>query len=286
MVFSGACDKVNSAEAVIQQGATLTKTEQVKRIAVLIDADNAKRSMVKAVMEEISTYGHIVTKRAYGDWSLDTLKNWKTTLNEEVIQTFHQFSYTSGKNATDILMIIDAMDLLYENKYDAFVLVSSDSDFTRLAVRLREAEKMVIGVGEENTPKAFRNACDTFILTSNLDQPDKMVEMQVGDAKPAAEEEPQIRLVGKAKADLVSLLRRTAHRYQDDGGEGWVHLCSVTAFAKRLKPDFDPRSYGAKSLPELFQWLSEYFELEKKPVKGDGVNWMFRVKQSASRKAG
>jgi uncharacterized protein (TIGR00288 family) len=144
--------------------------DEQKKIAVLIDADNAQHSRIKAVLAEISTHGHIITKRAYGDWSSSNLKSWKTILNEYSIQPVQQFAYTTGKNSTDASMIIDAMDLLYTGKYDSFVLVSSDSDFTKLASRLREAEKFVFGVGEAKTPAAFRNACDDFILVENLER--------------------------------------------------------------------------------------------------------------------
>jgi uncharacterized LabA/DUF88 family protein len=150
--------------------------DEQKKIAVLIDADNAQHSRIKAVLAEISTHGHIITKRAYGDWSSSNLRSWKTILNEYSIQPVQQFAYTTGKNSTDASMIIDAMDLLYTGKYDSFVLVSSDSDFTKLASRLREAEKFVFGVGEAKTPAAFRNACDDFILVENLERETKSVD--------------------------------------------------------------------------------------------------------------
>ena len=139
-----------------------------KKIAVLIDADNAQHSKVKAILDEISAQGHVVIKRAYGDWSSEYLKNWKQSLNELAIQPIQQFAYTTGKNSTDASMIIDAMDLLYSEKFDAFALVSSDSDFTKLASRLRESEIFVFGVGEKKTPISFRNACDDFIFTENI----------------------------------------------------------------------------------------------------------------------
>ncbi|MCB1803445.1 MAG: NYN domain-containing protein, partial [Gammaproteobacteria bacterium] len=139
-----------------------------KKIAVLIDGDNAQCSRMKLILDELSAHGHILTKRAYGDWSTDHLKNWKKTLNELAIQPIQQFAYTTGKNSTDASMIIDAMDLLYSGKFDAFALVSSDSDFTKLASRLRESEIFVFGVGETKTPISFRNACDDFILVENL----------------------------------------------------------------------------------------------------------------------
>ena len=137
---------------------TLKDLEQHKKIAVLIDADNAQLTKLPLIIEELSSHGHVVVKRAYGDWSIDSLKNWKTVLNELAIQPIQQFAYTKGKNATDASMIIDAMDLLYSSKFDAFALVSSDSDFTKLASRLREAEIYVFGFGEKKTPVSFRSA--------------------------------------------------------------------------------------------------------------------------------
>ncbi|TOK31976.1 NYN domain-containing protein, partial [Vibrio parahaemolyticus] len=136
-----------------------------KKIAVLIDAENAQYSVLDAVLKELSKHGHILVKKAYGDWSSECLKNWKQPLNELAINPVQQFSYTQGKNSSDAAMIIDAMDLLYSNKYDAFALVSSDSDFTKLASRLKESEIYVFGVGKKMTPVAFRNACDDFMYT-------------------------------------------------------------------------------------------------------------------------
>ena len=177
---------------------------------MLIDADNAQLGKVPLVIEELSSRGHVVIKRAYGDWSVDTLKNWKTKLNELAIQPVQQFAYTKGKNATDASMIIDAMDLLYSRKFDAFALISSDSDFTKLASRLREDEIYVFGVGENKTPISFRSAWD---------------------------------------------------QVQDD--QGWAPLSGSGSFLKRAKPDFDPRTYGAKKFSDLFADLEKYFDVQK-----------------------
>lgn len=231
-----------------------------KKVAVLIDADNAQYSKVKAILGEISAHGHVVIKRAYGDWSSEYLKNWKQSLNELAIQPIQQFAYTTGKNSTDASMIIDAMDLLYSGKFDAFALVSSDSDFTKLASRLRESEIFVFGVGEKKTPISFRNACDDFIFTENLGSEPLTV----------SESEPVVHKVGtseKASAsDLVPLLRRAWEQYQDD--EGWANVASAGSLVKRSTPDFDPRTYGATKLPEIIQSLSSNFEMKKYKGKG------------------
>jgi uncharacterized protein (TIGR00288 family) len=219
-----------------------------KKIAVLIDADNAQFSRMKSILEELSAHGHIVVKRAYGDWSSDYLKNWKTVLNELAIQPIQQFAYTTGKNATDASMIIDAMDLLYSKRFDAFALVSSDSDFTKLAARLRESEIFVFGFGEKKTPVSFRNACDDFTFTEVLD-------VEEGPTPEQSQSKPN----GKHRK-LVQLFTRAWEQYQDD--TGWATLGVAGSFAKRSNPDFDPRNYGASSLSNLLKELNQDFELK------------------------
>ncbi|KAB7704020.1 NYN domain-containing protein [Plesiomonas shigelloides] len=227
-----------------------------KKIAVLIDADNAQHTKIKAILDEISAHGHVVIKRAYGDWSSNYLKNWKQSLNELAIQPIQQFAYTIGKNATDASMIIDAMDLLYSDKFDAFAIVSSDSDFTKLASRLREAEIFVFGVGEKKTPISFRNACDDFVFTENLGEDNQRSETKSYDQK-----------AGKSNiSDLIPVLRKAWKQYQDD--DGWANVAPVGGFVKRATPDFDPRSYGATKLPEIIAQLSDVFEMKKYKGKG------------------
>lgn len=235
--------------------------DQHKKIAVLIDADNAQLSKIHLILEELSSHGHVVTKRAYGDWSVESLKNWKKVLNELAIQPVQQFAYTKGKNATDASMIIDAMDLLYSRKFDAFALVSSDSDFTKLASRLREDEIYVFGFGENKTPTSFRNACDDFLLTENLSA--EVVEEAERDAPPAEKTTPI-----KSAPEIVRLLRRAWDHVQDD--QGWANLGAAGSFLKRAKSDFDPRTYGAKKFSDLFADLGDYFELKKQP-SGAGI---------------
>ena len=232
-----------------------------KKVAVLIDADNAQCSKVKAILDEISARGHIVIKRAYGDWSSEYLKNWKQSLNELAIQPIQQFAYTTGKNSTDASMIIDAMDLLYSNKFDAFVLVSSDSDFTKLASRLRESEVLVFGVGERKTPISFRNACDDFIFTENLGAEVTSSPFSgVGPVTKATTPEKS------SVSELIPVLTKAWEQYQDD--DGWANVSSAGSFVKRSTPDFDPRTYGATKLPEIIQSLSKVFEMKKYKGKG------------------
>lgn len=240
-----------------------------KKIAVLIDADNAQHSKVKAILDEISAQGHIVIKRAYGDWSSEYLKNWKQSLNELAIQPIQQFAYTIGKNSTDASMIIDAMDLLYSNKFDAFALVSSDSDFTKLASRLRESEIFVFGVGEKKTPISFRNACDDFIYTENLGSE--------ADSTKATIPSPNNK--NNIAAELIPVLTKAWEQYQDD--EGWANVASAGSFLKRATPDFDPRTYGATKLTEIIGKLSNIFEMKKYKGKGTGNIVAYKPKQSA-----
>ncbi|BES72946.1 NYN domain-containing protein [Marinobacter nanhaiticus D15-8W] len=241
--------------------------DQHKKIAVLIDADNAQLSKLPLILEELSSHGHVVTKRAYGDWSVDSLKNWKTALNELAIQPVQQFAYTRGKNATDASMIIDAMDLLYSKKFDAFALISSDSDFTKLASRLREDEIYVFGFGEHKTPTSFRNACDDFLLTENL----AVDEFEEAPARPSSAKPEKAVKSPKQQDELpeiVRLLRRAYDHAQDD--QGWAHLSAAASFLKRAKSDFDPRTYGAKKFSDLFSTLGDYFELRRHTAT-DGI---------------
>jgi uncharacterized protein (TIGR00288 family) len=243
-----------------------------KKIAVLVDADNAQYSKMKHVIEEVSAHGHVVVKRAYGDWSNDCLKNWKNCLNELAIQPIQQFAYTTGKNATDASMIIDAMDLLYSNKFDAFALVSSDSDFTKLASRLRESEIFVFGVGEKKTPISFRNACDDFIFTENLGDE---IRNEATATETAFESDKS-----PGTNEIISLLMKAWELYQDDSG--WSNLGPAGNFLKRSKPDFDPRSYGASKLRQLVEGLDSYFELKEIKQNGSSKLLAYRAKKSAT----
>ncbi|WP_320129474.1 NYN domain-containing protein [uncultured Sphaerochaeta sp.] len=268
-----------------------------KRIAVLIDADNAQYSKIKAVLSEISTHGRIITKRAYGDWSSPNLKNWKDSLNDYSIQPIQQFAYTTGKNSTDASMIIDAMDLLYTDKYDSFVLVSSDCDFTKLASRLRESEKFVFGVGEAKTPMSFRNACDDFILVENLDKEVHKAERKrdtshkkTVNAKPNIKEripevikEPVI--VETVEADtssldgVIELLDIAAENYGNE--DGWTNVSSAGTYIKRSMPDFDPRTYGFIKLPDLIKSLSSIYEIRRFSGKGTVTIVAYKRKDNA-----
>ena len=238
-------------------------TEHAVRLAVLIDADNAQASIVDDLLAEVARYGTAQVKRAYGDWTGTSLRGWKDRLLAQSIQPIQQFAYTTGKNATDSAMVIDAMDLLYSGRFDGFCLVSSDSDFTRLAGRLRESGLTVYGFGERKTPKAFVAACDKFIYIENLRRDGTVTgsASAVPDAVPRASA-AQL----KRDAGLVSHLRDAVEAASDD--DGWAGLGYVGTLITKQQPDFDSRSYGYAKLSDLMA-ATTLFELERRSA-GDG----------------
>jgi len=206
---------------------------ETARLAVLIDADNASASVVKELLEEVAKYGTATVKRAYGDWTTTNLVGWKEHLHRHAIQPMQQFAYTKGKNSTDSAFIIDAMDLLYAGNLDGFCLVSSDSDFTRLATRMREAGKVVYGFGERKTPEPFIAACDKFIFLEVLKRPaEAAAPMAVSDVP-----------------DLKGLLTHAITETSRDSG--WASLSAVGSFINKNNTSFDPRNYGFTKLSEL-----------------------------------
>ena len=250
----------------------MDKSESLETIAVLIDADNAQLSKLSLVLEELSTYGRIVVRRAYGNWNSRALKNWEEQLKKLAIKPEQQFAYTTGKNATDISLAISAMDLLHTDLYDAFALVSSDSDYTPLAIRLREAGVYVFGVGEEKTPMSFRNACDNFILTQNLGEPEKPKPVQPEAAKPAKKSEQP-----KPVTDIAPIhghLKTASERYQD--ADGWVNISSAGGYIKRVMPDFDSKTYGFTKLTDLIKAFPKLYETKTYPGKGTVTIFAYR----------
>jgi len=240
------------------------------RLAVLIDADNAQASIVEELLGEIAQYGVASVKRIYGDWTDTRLKGWKSALLEHGINPVQQFAYTTGKNATDSALIIDAMDLLYTDKLDGFCIISSDSDFTRLASRIRESGLKVYGFGEKKTPKAFMSACDKFIYTEILRKCDETQETKQKRAP-----------IKTQKLDL-KLLNMLRHAVDDTADEaGWSHLGSVGQNVLNKSPEFDPRNYGFKKLRELLE-NSKLFEFKDVDplVHNSGVR--VRVKRKRS----
>jgi uncharacterized LabA/DUF88 family protein len=215
-------------------------TEGNAHLAVLIDADNADSSIIEGLLAEVSRFGVASVKRIYGDWTNTRLNKWKDTLLAHSIQPMQQFGYTTGKNATDSAMIIDAMDLLHSGEFDGFCLVSSDSDFTRLASRLRESGKRVYGFGERKTPEAFVKACDQFIYN------------EIFRAAPVNDDDSRSRVAAselRQDRALVSLIRSAIDAAS--GENGWAGLGQVGNIILKQKPDFDPRTYGYSKLSGL-----------------------------------
>lgn len=225
-------------------------------LAVLIDADNISYTAVNEMLEEITKYGTPGIKRIYGDWTRPNLSGWKNVLLENAITPIQQYSYTSGKNSSDSALIIDAMDILYSGKASGFCIVSSDSDFTRLAIRLREAGKLVIGIGERKTPRAFIASCDKFIYLEILKKPEVSTNGQAkADQKEAAKEPIE------NNKELIKFMTESVLALADD--TGWAFLGSLGNFILKKKPDFDPRNYGFQKLLPLIRQTG-LFELDER----------------------
>ncbi len=241
----------------------MPESEKDLRLAVLIDADNASRTAMKDVMAEVAVYGTPTIKRIYGDWTSPNMNSWKSILLETAITPIQQYSYTTGKNSTDSAMIIDAMDILYSGTCEGFVLVSSDSDFTRLATRLREAGMKVYGMGEKKTPKPFIVACDKFVY----------IEVIRAAAKQAAEaakkkEEAQAKKTAKkenkkcqtssspAPEEIVELIAESVEDLCEE--DGLAHMGKLGNLLLKKQPDFDPRNYGFSKLSKLIRALDRF----------------------------
>lgn len=222
------------------------------KLAVLIDADNAQASLASELLAEVAKFGTASIKRAYGDWTTNHLKQWKDHLNKHAIQPMQQFSYTTGKNATDSSLIIDAMDILHENSLDGFCLISSDSDFTRLATRIRESGLIVYGFGEKKTPEAFIAACDKFVFTEILKE---KKEIENKDESNNNELRPMI----------ISAINAVS---KDDG---WAKLSNVGSYINKNNPSFDPRNYGYEKLGKLIRNLN-YIRIDEREFNDDSNN--------------
>jgi len=237
------------------------------RLAVLIDADNARPAIIEGLLSEIAKYGVASVKRIYGDWTTPNLGGWKAVLLEHSIQPVQQFRYTVGKNATDSALIIDAMDLLAAKRFDGFCLVSSDSDFTRLASRIREEGLLVYGFGEKKTPKAFVSACDKFIFTEVL-----CFQENAGSA-------PRLVQDIKRDAKLVTLLRNALDAASDESG--WAQLGAVGSNIVKQSPEFDPRNYGFSKLGALAA-ATGLFEIDDR-LGGDGHSRSIYIRHKRQR---
>lgn len=252
-------------------------TNDNQKLAVLIDADNAQASVIQELLAEVSRYGTATIKRAYGDWTTTNLRGWKDVLHTMAIQPIQQFAYTSGKNATDSALIIDAMDVLHTGRVDGFCLVSSDSDFTRLATRIREAGLEVYGFGERKTPEPFVAACDKFIYTEILrlkpDEPKVETTFAESTAKPMVEVEklPDLRHMILTAVDAVA---------REDG---WAPLGPVGSQINKNNPSFDPRNYGFSQLSKLMR-KQDYLEIKEVPMSDGSTNMHLYVRYKTASK--
>ncbi len=216
--------------------------EEKFKIALLIDGENASPKMLEAIIEEVSKNGIITIRRIYGDWTQQIMNSWKESVNVNAIQPIQQFTYTQGKNSSDSALIIDAMDILNDKLVNGFCIVSSDSDYTRLATRIREDGLLVIGVGEEKTPKAFVKSCDLFVHVENL-VPAKTSEVNRKNAK-------------KVDAKTLNTLKRAFEMAEQDNGP--THVTQLVQSLRKIEPDFDPRTFGFKTFPKFLASLSEF----------------------------
>ena len=226
------------------------------KLAVLIDGDNVPSAYVKEMMEEIAKYGNPTIKRIYGDWTKPFLSKWKNMLLENAITPIQQYGYTTGKNATDSAMIIDAMDILYSGQVNGFCLVSSDSDFTRLATRLREAGMKVIGLGEKKTPEPFIVACDKFIYIEILKKDEE--ENEVSSTKSKAKTKSEY---DKITPKVVRLISSTIYDLADE--DGWAFMGDVGSLLQKKQPNFDSRNYGFEKLTPLINSIGQ-FEIDQR----------------------
>ncbi|WP_028295439.1 NYN domain-containing protein [Olivibacter sitiensis] len=264
------------------------------KIAVLIDADNVSSTKVESILNEVKRYGVPSIKRIYADWTKSHVTGWKEPLLTHAITPIQQYSYTTGKNSSDSALIIDAMDILHSDQVDGFTIVSSDSDFTRLAIRLRESGKLVIGVGEKKTPKPFIAACDKFIYIEILaketatkpvvkgKQPNKSTLVE-GSATKQVDHTTQ--LYEPIDPETMNLLKVTVNDVADESG--WAPLAGIGALISKRKPDFDPRVYGFSKLTPLFKSLDAYFDLEEKNTEKTKIKHVYvRIKepQKATRR--
>lgn len=237
------------------------------KLAVLIDADNVPYSNVRGMLEEIAKYGTPTFKRIYGDWTRPTLSGWKTVLLENAITPIQQYSYTTGKNSSDSALIIDAMDILYTGGVDGFCIVSSDSDFTRLATRLREAGMKVFGIGEKKTPAPFIASCNKFIYIEILKKEEKILLTSKTTVKENIKKSNPV--VASVNRDLIKLITDSINDIDEE--DGWVFLGVLGNHILKKQPDFDPRNYGHKKLIDLIKSIPK-IEIDERPTGKKNVS--------------
>ncbi len=256
--------------------------ERTSKLAVLIDADNASAKDIKNILDELTKYGEATVKRIYGNF-VSQNGNWKQAINDLAIKPMQQFAYTTGKNATDGFMIIDAMDLLYTNRFDGFALISSDSDFTALAIRIKEQGATVYGFGKMQTPEAFKNACSHFTYVENLrteeeDLPPPQINIK-NTLKAAITDSSKIDLVSTPKSEInTKLPLPTIKQIFDNQDTDWITVASLGSQWKLLQTDFDPRTYGFKKLGDLVKGHPEFFNYEERTLDNGHKHLYIKLK--------
>lgn len=254
--------------------AKIESEEPTMSLAVLIDADNAQAAVIEGLLAEVARFGEATVKRIYGDFTSPTSASWKKVLQKYAIKPVQQFAYTTGKNATDSTLIIDAMDLLYTRKFDGFCLVTSDSDFTGLAMRLREEGINVFGFGEKKTPEAFKNACHKFIFTEVL-RPAIQSEPHASPTKTETQSSPpKAPEPTKTQPDFPKKFVLDALEQSSDDA-GWAHLGTFGSYLTKLQPDFDSRVYGYKKLSDLVKAKTDIFVTEERLSSGQGQKVLY-----------
>ncbi len=253
--------------------------EKTSKLAVLIDADNASAKDIKNILDELTKYGEATVKRIYGNF-VSQNGSWKQAINDLAIKPMQQFAYTTGKNATDGFMIIDAMDLLYTNRFDGFALVSSDSDFTALAIRIKEQGATVYGFGKKTTPEAFRNSCSHFTYVENLRHEEEAeispVNMTPKMVKPLEKEVAKSTLITTIPS--LQLPLNTIQQIFDNQDSEWITVASFGSQWKLLQTDFDPRTYGFKKLGDLIKNNSKIFDYEERTLENGHKHLYIRLK--------
>lgn len=258
--------------------AKIESEEPTARLAVLIDADNAQASVIEGILAEVARFGEATVKRIYGDFTSSNSSSWKKVLQKYAIKPVQQFAYTTGKNATDSTLIIDAMDLLYTRKFDGFCLVTSDSDFTGLATRIREEGLTVLGFGEQKTPDAFRNACHKFIFTEvlrpSVAEPEPNIKMEAAPAPVKAVIPPTpVPVVNAAPKFPKKFVLDALEQSSDENG--WAHLGTFGSYLTKLQPDFDSRLYGYKKLSDLVKAKTDLFVTEERTAPGQSMKNLY-----------
>ena len=270
--------------------------EKTRKVALLIDGDNAQPSLIGQILTEAGKYGLVTIRRIYGDWTTVNMSGWKNALHDSAIQPIQQFRYTIGKNATDSAMIIDAMDILHGHLVDGFCIVSSDSDYTRLATRIREMGFFVMGIGKRSTPKAFVNGCNIFIYTENLvprgrereprepRRRDRGGAARKGGVKETREEQEEREDTAKdredkaGKYDPVPLLKGAFDMAVHE--DGWANLGEIGFYLRQLDPGFDPRTYGFKQLSQLIKSQQALFEVQSRGEEAGGAAIYIRLREN------